>query len=121
MTSKTLYPKVISKDTSGDKKYLTLKVPADLQYFEGHFDAGSILPGVVQVKWAVHFGRQLFDFDGKFQRLETLKFQHVIVPDAIIELLLTNQPDSSKLYFTYSLAGKKASSGRIVFGVKGGV
>ena len=121
MTSKILYPDVISKDTAGDKKHLTLKVPADLYYFNGHFDQGSILPGVVQVKWAEHFGRQLFDLDGEFQRLETLKFQQVIVPDAVINLELANQPDHSKLYFTYLLAGKKVSSGRIVFGAKDGV
>ncbi|MDX1693952.1 MAG: hypothetical protein R3208_09315 [Ketobacteraceae bacterium] len=116
MTEKTLYPNIINKNSQANAVRLTLQVPGNLAYFDGHFDQASILPGVVQVKWAEHFGRQFFPLPGSFQRLETLKFQQVIVPDTTIELELSNQPDPKKLYFTYFVNHKKVSSGRIVYG-----
>lgn len=114
--NKVLFPELLSEKTEGDVWQLTLKMPEDLFYFEGHFDRAKILPGVVQLKWAVHFGKPHFSIDGAFLRLEAIKFQQVVVPGNEVLLELSNTPDESKLYFKYMVNGVAASSGRIVFG-----
>lgn len=113
-----LLPDLVGRQAEADKQLLTLtlRVPEDLFYFNGHFDAAKILPGVVQIDWAVHFGRQYYALVGEFKKLEVIKFQQVIVPNNHIDLQLANRPDQRKLYFAYYLAGQKVSSGRIVFG-----
>lgn len=43
---------------------LQLHMPQDLIYFEGHFPGFQILPGVVQLDWAIHFACKLFNIQG---------------------------------------------------------
>lgn len=94
---------------------LNLKIPNDLLYFDGHFDQASLLAGVVQIDWAVMFGREYFPIFGEFAGLESMKFQQVIAPGANIFLDLQYNPDKQKLIFKYWGEGKDFSFGRVVF------
>jgi acyl-coenzyme A synthetase/AMP-(fatty) acid ligase len=104
---------------------LELTVPADLLYFNGHFDGASILPGVVQLDWAINCGRQYFALGPQFLGMLGLKFQRAILPGMVVQLELLHalkhdsmqQPPKSSLAFRmFSSAGQHAS-GRITFGV----
>ncbi|MBQ0711638.1 MAG: acyl-CoA synthetase [Porticoccus sp.] len=90
-------------------------VPSDLLYLEGHFPGRPILPGVVQVSWAIHYGRELMGEPGNFVGLEGLKFQRVIRPRQDIQLRLQWSAQKSKLTFSYTSEEYTHSSGRIVF------
>ncbi len=46
---------------------LALTVPDDLLYFDGHFRVAPVLPGVVQVDWAIHYGRLHLGLTGAFK------------------------------------------------------
>ena len=52
----------------GQREHLTLRfaLPASTRYFEGHFPEVPLLPGVVQIGWAVEFGRQYFELPARF-------------------------------------------------------
>ncbi|MDB5989224.1 MAG: AMP-binding protein [Herbaspirillum sp.] len=94
---------------------LELHIPADLLYFDGHFDAQPILPGVAQLNWAIVFGRRYFDLPPVFKAVHTLKFQKIITPDSTVMLELQHEPAKAALQFRmYSPSGQHAS-GRIVF------
>jgi acyl-CoA synthetase (AMP-forming)/AMP-acid ligase II/3-hydroxymyristoyl/3-hydroxydecanoyl-(acyl carrier protein) dehydratase len=94
-----------------------LTVPSDLFYFEGHFPNIPILAGVVQVDWAIAYGRQHFDIPPLFRSIHALKFQRVIQPEKPIELELVYEPKKASLSFTYSSSAGQHAGGRLQFGV----
>lgn len=94
---------------------LELHIPADLLYFDGHFNTQPILPGVAQLNWAIILGRRYFDLPPVFKTVHTLKFQKIITPDSTVTLELQHEPSKAALHFRlYSASGQHAS-GRIVF------
>ncbi|MBX9406784.1 AMP-binding protein [Pseudomonas baetica] len=93
---------------------LQLSVPPDLAYFSGHFPKAPVLPGVVQVEWALNLGRQLLNLPGTFVGMEVLKFQQLVRPGDEIQLHLRFDPERSKLYFAYRNDTATCSSGRIL-------
>jgi 3-hydroxymyristoyl/3-hydroxydecanoyl-(acyl carrier protein) dehydratase len=95
---------------------LTLFIPKELAHFEGHFPDLPILPGVVQIDWAIALAREHCGTEGEFAALEGIKFQAVVRPEATLRLALRWDAVTSKLSFDYSQAGKTSASGKVVFG-----
>lgn len=95
---------------------LELTVPAGLLYFNGHFDGAPVLPGVVQLDWAISYGRQYFALAPHFLGMLGLKFQRVVLPGAVVQLELLHDPQKSSLAFRMASTAGPHSSGRITFG-----
>lgn len=119
-----LKPAVRLLEQESHRVLLELTVPADLLYFNGHFDGAPILPGVVQLDWAISYGRQYFALAPQFLGVLGLKFQRVIIPGMVVQLELLHAlkhdsmqepPKSSLAFRMFSTAGQHAS-GRITFG-----
>tara|TARA_R110002096_G_scaffold190214_3_gene371261 strand:- start:13583 stop:13957 length:375 start_codon:yes stop_codon:yes gene_type:complete len=113
-----LLPEVLSirtQKTELTQVILSLYIPKQLEYFDGHFPNQPILPGVVQVHWAIHFAREELGVTGQVLRLEKIKFHSVILPDS--HLALSLQWNEEKLYLDslYTTNQKKYSAGRIVY------
>ena len=113
-------PKVIAQQAQGGIVRLALEVPANLCYFDGHFPGNPVLPGVVQIHWAVHYARSEWGHIGEFSGLEAIKFQQLVVAGAPLQLELDYAVDKRKLYFSYRTGsdpsgGGTCSSGRILF------
>jgi len=107
-------PQVLAQVEADGEWSLQLAVPPDLAYFSGHFPTAPVLPGVVQVDWALSLGQQLMTLRGKFAGMEVLKFQQLIRPGDEIQLHLRFDSARSKLYFTYRDETATCSSGRIL-------
>ncbi|HJV22409.1 MAG TPA: hypothetical protein VJ570_06920 [Holophagaceae bacterium] len=69
--------------------------------YDGHFPGDPILPGVVQVAWALRLGEERFGPFGAFQGLEHLKFQGTITPGEAITLSLAWDAGRHELAFEY--------------------
>ena len=90
-------------------------VDADLLVFDGHFDGLPVLPGVAQLDWAVHFGRECFPLPAHFVRLDALKFQRPVLPGTTLQLSLTWRPEKHALSFTYTSEAGPHAGGSVVF------
>ncbi|WP_434708635.1 acyl-CoA synthetase family protein [Pseudomonas sp. R1-1] len=113
-------PEVLEQIETDGEWSLQLSVPPDLAYFSGHFPKAPVLPGLVQVEWALNLGRQLLKLDGAFAGMEVLKFQQLVRPGDEIQLHLRFDAERRKLYFAYRNDTATCSSGRILLGVEHG-
>ncbi|BFT60840.1 AMP-binding protein [Pseudomonas moorei] len=107
-------PQVLEQVETQGEWSLQLAVPPDLAYFSGHFPRAPVLPGVVQVEWALKLGQQLMNLPEKFAGMEVLKFQQLVRPGDEVQLHLRFDPVRSKLYFAYRNETATCSSGRIL-------
>ncbi|WP_321834926.1 AMP-binding protein [Pseudomonas kulmbachensis] len=107
-------PEVLSQIENDGQWILSLSIPPDLAYFSGHFPKTPVLPGVVQVEWAMALSQQLLDLPPRFAGMEVLKFQQLVRPGDVLELTLRFDHERSKLHFAYRNATAPCSSGRIV-------
>jgi len=106
-------PTWISRETN--QAELELDITPALAAFDGHFPEMPILPGVVQVDWAVQFARQCFPLPQRFLRAETLKFQRPVRPGLRLTLALGWKLDGRVLRFVYRSAAGTHASGNLVF------
>ena len=97
---------------------LQLTAPSNLLYFDGHFSGMPILAGVVQVDWAIFYGRQYFSLPPVFHGIQALKFQRVIVPEQPFTLELIYEADHACLAFKITSQAGQQASGRILFGAE---
>ena len=111
------YPDLLSQKFDKKKQEFIIQftLPQNLFYFRGHFQGRPVLPGFVQVSWAVHYAQELFGELGIFVKLEALKFQQVIQPEENISLKLRWDEEKQRLFFSYSNTKNSNSSGRVVF------
>lgn len=108
-------PQIISENLSESTLEATLElyVAPEIIYFSGHFPNAPILPGVVQLDWALHFANSYLGIDKEnFIHIEQMKFSQVIPPNTKLYLCLTLEQNALlfKFYdeqFTYSLGKLK--------------
>ena len=109
------WPKIIEQQIIDGQAIMRCYIPAQLIYFDGHMADRPILPGIVQVHWAEAYGRSLLPVEGRFERLEVVKFQQVILPEYEVTIGLEYNDASNKLSFRYESDRGIHSSGRICF------
>ncbi|MDD2759402.1 MAG: AMP-dependent synthetase [Methylomonas sp.] len=112
---KILLPELLAHEAQAGGVLLTLRVPENLTYFIGHFDQIPIVPGVVQIQWAVHYAREYLGVTGVFSHMEAVKFKELLLAGLPLQLDLRYHPQSFKLEFCYRSEAAEYSSGRIHF------
>jgi 3-hydroxymyristoyl/3-hydroxydecanoyl-(acyl carrier protein) dehydratase len=117
-----LLPRVLAvrpRDENSPPRHLVLElhVPPALAHFPGHFPGLPILPGVVQVDWAVRFAREHLGIAGELDRLENVKFLALVRPDARLQLELRG--GAAQVDFVFASTARRYSSGRAHFRLGG--
>lgn len=99
-----------------DEVVLDLAVSADNAAFAGHFPDYPVLPGVVQLDWAIRFCAAYLSPGALAARDIQIKFRNVIVPDVPLSLSLRLDRVRLWLSFTYESGETAMSSGLIKLG-----
>jgi 3-hydroxymyristoyl/3-hydroxydecanoyl-(acyl carrier protein) dehydratase len=108
-----LLPEILSLAAEGSGATYRIRVPPALEHFKGHFPGFPILPGIVQLDWAVRLGRRHFQGLDDSTGVDNFKCQALVFPDA--ELTLDLRRDETCLHFRYYDAQRTYSSGKILF------
>lgn len=92
---------------------IEISLPTELFYFQGHFPHRPILPGVVQIDWAVRFADRYLKTNIGSARTFNVKFKSIIEPDRRLTLALNRSTDKRKLSFEFRDGTDVLSSGAI--------
>ncbi len=91
-------------------------IEPDLDYFRGHFPGQPLLPGVVQINWAVALGAQTFGAQyskQQFAGLARVKFKAPVLPGAILRFQL--QPTRGRIALTIASRDGVHTEGRLLY------
>lgn len=92
-----------------------LRVPPTLVHFAGHFPGLPILPGVVQIDWAIGLGADHWPEVRSIAAIERLKFMAPVLPGAILHLTLSNDAGRGKMRFAFRLGERDSASGVVAY------
>ncbi|SDQ77450.1 Acyl-coenzyme A synthetase/AMP-(fatty) acid ligase [Paraburkholderia fungorum] len=106
---------VLAEARSGDTLYYELRVPPSLVHFAGHFPGLPILPGVVQVDWAVRLAVDHLPDVRAVASVDRLKFMAPVAPGAVLKLTLAHDAARRRVQFVYRVDGRECASGVIVY------
>lgn len=95
-------PRIIACHATGPGAVeLDLEIRPELLWFQGHFPGSPILPGVVQIHWAVGFAQSHLGLDLPAAREIQIKFKAVITPGDPVTLALRHDAAKGRLAFEY--------------------
>jgi len=106
---------VLSEARSGTAMHYELRVPPTLVHFAGHFPGLPILPGVVQIDWAMRLAAEQVPGVRMLASVEQLKFKAPVPPGALLDLTLTHDASRRRVQFMYRLGERECTSGAIVY------
>ncbi len=106
-------PQVTALRLMGHQVEMDLHLLTDLVWFKGHFPDFPILPGVVQLDWALGFAREHLSLDLPTGRQFQVKYKAGLFPGDRVTLRLLHAPERHRLTFTYLRAGEICSTGQI--------
>ncbi|MGD8811002.1 MAG: hypothetical protein PVG24_15440 [Gammaproteobacteria bacterium] len=108
------FPRISSATLEGGELRVVLEVTSDLCWFAGHFPEFPVLPGVVQLHWAVLVSRVAFGFEGTPHEVKRLKFKKLVTPPRTLELVASRHGDC-EAQFAFVSPDEQNSEGRLVF------
>jgi 3-hydroxymyristoyl/3-hydroxydecanoyl-(acyl carrier protein) dehydratase len=107
-------PPIRSRLEDGEQLRLRLDIDTDLDFFRGHFPGMPVLPGVVQLDWAVAAAREHFRLGPGPLDIRRLKFKSVLSPPARVDLVLARITPAT-VHFSFSAGDVEYSEGRLHF------
>lgn len=108
-------PILVAEHATDDAHVIELRVPLDLAHFPGHFATAPVVPGAVQVAWALSLAASRLGTGQRCHSMEALKFQQLLRPGAPVTLTLRADHARGKLHFAYRHGDASYSSGRLVW------
>lgn len=88
---------------------LVFSVPADSDYFDGHFPDFKLLPAVAQFDIISRFARRYFGISPFIPRIRRVKFSSPVYPGSRVRLTMRLDREKSSLSFELADAGHDAA------------
>ncbi len=105
---------VLDERVVGASLVRVLRVRDVVGSLEGHFPGSPVVPGIVQVQWALDAVRRLTQRTATVDRLEALKFKAVIRPGQRVEVVVELCAVADVMRFRISCGETVFASGRCV-------
>jgi 3-hydroxymyristoyl/3-hydroxydecanoyl-(acyl carrier protein) dehydratase len=106
----TQYPIILENSVkTASELELVLIFPKNFIFFRGHFDNFPILPGVIQLHYAIRFIKEYFPGDFFIKGFEKVKFLKMIFPDRIVFLKL-NRIREDRFSFLFETKDRETCS-----------
>ena len=106
-------PVVLQQQYKNEQAQFQLEFPPELACFNGHFPSYPIYPGVGQIGFIQQFAKQVWADLSWCNGYEQLKFQDLIKPFAVVELILVRK--QHKVHFEMRSEQHVLASGRLLF------
>ncbi|MBR1921069.1 MAG: acyl-CoA synthetase [Kiritimatiellae bacterium] len=108
--------KVVAADVERllDAVEVTFSFTGDEPFFRGHFPGHPVLPGVVQLSFAVREAKKAFGFAGEISEAKKVKFDRVVEPGQTVTLALSRKGPGEVAY-EFRAGEARCSSGLLVF------
>ncbi len=100
-------------ERSAKRTILSLDLKPDLHWFQGHFPGSPVLPGIVQVFWAVKMAARYMNVEAVPEDHLRVKFRQVLVPPIGVRLALNVDQAKQQLRFTFESEKGLHSQGRL--------
>jgi 3-hydroxymyristoyl/3-hydroxydecanoyl-(acyl carrier protein) dehydratase len=107
-------PGIQNEQRSAELIVRQLRVPTDLAGIEGHFEGDPLVPGVMQIGWALDAAAALLGEIPRVRRLDAIKFPTLLRPGTSVRLEVQLLDAGAKLRFTLSVDGEITATGRCV-------
>ncbi len=110
------HPLILAEFSRDGQLSLDMQVPANLHYFDGHFDEHPILPGVAQLDWVAKYAESYLGIRGSFCGMKNVKFVNAILPGDSVTLSLSvkQRAESDDVVFRYfQNKGGKGQKGEV--------
>lgn len=107
-------PEILDVSATESETTINFYIQEDISYFRGHFPEAPVLPGVVQLDWALYFARKYMGISSNMVKsVEVLKFQLVVQP---LQDLMLHMVKKSDYKFSFKFTSKKGvhASGRVL-------
>lgn len=114
-------PRIVREGREGEDWVRELEVPADLASIEGHFPGRPLVPGVVQLGWALDAAAAWLGRPPRLAGVETLKFPEPLQPGRRVRVAVSASEDGSRLRFRISSEGRVHAIGRALLEVGPGL
>jgi acyl-coenzyme A synthetase/AMP-(fatty) acid ligase/3-hydroxymyristoyl/3-hydroxydecanoyl-(acyl carrier protein) dehydratase len=87
-------------------------VPPDLSCFPGHFPDGPVVPGVLELDWAIEMAADILGYSPKVESVKSLKFMYPLRPEDLFRIKVTVST-AGKLDFRLWSKDHEFSRGRV--------
>lgn len=109
-------PQVLAVRPQANGVDIDIVLRPDLPWFQGHFPQMAILPGVVQLDWAIHFARQHAVLAARAVPAFQVKFRALVRPQDALTLMLRRKGETNRVAFEFRRGTEVCSSGQLFGG-----
>jgi len=113
MTEPPRLPLIVMHRPIATGAELDLFMDPALLWFRGHFPDLPLLPGVVQLDWALTLAEQYLGLAAEPSSQFQVKYKAAIFPGDMVTLALRHDPAKARLTFEYRRDGAVCSSGSL--------
>jgi hypothetical protein len=106
-------PRLLGEHATPSGHVFDLKLPLDLALFDDHFRSAPVVPGVMQVAWAIAFGARRYG-PMACGTMDAVKFRRLVRPGDRLQLELVHEAARGHLHFTVRIGGALCSSARLL-------